>query len=206
VHELTPEHRAAVEAAIPVGVVVAPEFWAELAETIAGYHLLCVRRARYDVAKARQLWQRLESPVTALALQLGERLALELKRKAEDYAAYHDTWCAFRGTKNPYREFLYGGVLDLWTYRLGGELKYSTAVNGLPSGPLVRFFHACVWPVLGDETPAAGLADIVNRERKRRQAVRQAIDSATRRRSLPEQQHDHEARSDEARRDDGGEG
>jgi hypothetical protein len=169
---LTEEHRAVIAAAIPAGVVAGSEFWTELEEILVGFQRLRARRARYDVAAERRRWQRLEKSVAPLASQLGGKLVLEFERKAKAYAAYHETWRAFSGTKNPYREFLYGGVLDLWTYRLGGELKYSTAVDGLPSGPLVRFFHACVRPVLGDETPVAGLADIVDREREARAHAR----------------------------------
>ena len=40
--------------------------------------------------------------------------------------------------------------------------------QGVPSGPLIRFFVACVEPVLGDKTPRAGIADIIDREKKAR--------------------------------------
>ena len=35
-------------------------------------------------------------------------------------------------------------------------------------GPLVRFFVACVEPILGNKTPGAGIADIIDREREAR--------------------------------------
>jgi hypothetical protein len=168
VHELTPKHRTAIEAAIPAGVVVVPEFWAELTEIITHYQLMRARRVLYDVGAARRRWRRLEKSVAALAPQLGEKLVREFKRRAEAYAAYHDMRRALRGTKDPRREFLYWGVLGVWTNRLGGKLKCSTAIDGAPTGPLVRFFVACVEPILGPKTPHAGIADIVDRERKRR--------------------------------------
>ncbi len=177
-HELTPAHRAAIEAAIPAGVEVTPEFWAELIEIITGYQLLSARRARYDVKAERRRWQHLEKSVAALAPQLGERLVLAVERQAKNFAAFHYTWREFRGTKNPYRcEFLYRGVLHLWTDHLGGELKYSIAIDGAPSGPLVRFFVACIEPILGADTPYAGIADIVDRERKSRDrtSIRKAV-------------------------------
>jgi hypothetical protein len=167
---LTEEHRRAIAAVIPAGVAVTPEFWTELEEILVGFQRMHVRRARYDVKAERSRWQRLKEDVAALAPQLGEKLVLELERKIGAYAAYHDTWRAFSGTRNPHRTFLYWGVLRVWTDHLGGELRYSRATDGRTSGPLVRFFTACVEPILGVEWPKGGIADIVNRERKARAA------------------------------------
>jgi len=56
----------------------------------------------------------------------------------------------------------------VWTEVLNGQLQYSRNPQGEPTGPLVRFLTACVEPILGDETPRAGVADIIDRERDRR--------------------------------------
>jgi len=47
-------------------------------------------------------------------------------------------------------------------------LQYSRNKQGKPTGPLVRFFAACVEPILGEETPREGVADIIDRESNRR--------------------------------------
>jgi hypothetical protein len=106
-----------------------------------------------------------QAPWSARALDmLGE-----VNNAVEIRTAYHAIWRAFRGTQDPHREFLYWGVLRVWTDRLGRELKYSMSRRGKPGGPLVRFFTACVAPVLGvDETPQAGIADIIDRESESR--------------------------------------
>jgi hypothetical protein len=75
---------------------------------------------------------------------------------------------AFRGTQDPNRERLYSGVLRVWREDLNGQLQYSRNRQGKPTGPLVRFLTACVEPILGEETPRAGVADIIDRERNRR--------------------------------------
>jgi hypothetical protein len=86
--------------------------------------------------------------------------------------AFHGIWDAFGGRKNPHREFLYRGVMRVWTDRLGGKLRFWRPFDGgLPGGSLIRFLQACLEPVLGDETPEAGLADIIERERAARARV-----------------------------------
>lgn len=73
----------------------------------------------------------------------------------------------FRGKSNPYREHLYIGVLRIWTDIVKEKLKYSRPpTGGLPYGPLINFFHACLMPILNDKTPSAsGLASIIDRIR-----------------------------------------
>jgi hypothetical protein len=73
----------------------------------------------------------------------------------------------FHGRSNPHRENMYIGVLRIWTDIIGDELAYSRSPNGgLPCGPLIRFFQACLIPILLDKTPGvSGLADIIDRVR-----------------------------------------
>jgi hypothetical protein len=92
----------------------------------------------------------------------------EVHNKVQVRSSWHDTWAAFRGTRNPHREFLYWGVLRVWIERLDGQLKYSLSPKGEPIGPLVRFFIACVEPVLDAETPRVGIPDIIDRARRHR--------------------------------------
>src|SRR5438067_12551879 len=63
-------------------------------------------------------------------------------------SSFHDTWAAFRGTKDPNREHLYHDVLRVWTRRFKQPLKCWITQQGEPRGPLVDFFTVCVKPVL----------------------------------------------------------
>jgi hypothetical protein len=199
------DQRASIEAALPDGVTMTEEAWADLTEVVDGYRKFEHRRTTYPLKKERARWKRLGDALTkgfpAELRQYQDMLrsdpnpmlwrnralaALgEIHRQVEMRAAFHNIWSAFGGSKNPDREFLYRGILRVWTDRLGGKLRYSIPYRGaskskrLPSGPLVRFFTACVEPVLGDETPRAGVADIIERER----ADRARVEAEKRRRS-----------------------
>ena len=49
---------------------------------------------------------------------------------------------------------------------LGGRLTYTLAPDdGKVSGKAFDFFTACVKPLLGNETPVAGFADLIDRMR-----------------------------------------
>jgi hypothetical protein len=184
---LTEEHQASIEAALPLGKAMTPEAWLELNEIVVGYCFFRGRHAAYPIAAERKRWKRLGDAVKAAAVELRQirratpwtasdpmwpnrALAAlwEVHRKVETRVAYHKIWSAFSRRKNPHREFLYWGVLRVWTDRLGGELRYSKSPNKGPSGPLVRFFMACVEPILGDKTPGVGIADVIDREREAR--------------------------------------
>jgi hypothetical protein len=184
---LTPEHCARIGAALPPGLVMTPEAWIELNEIVVGYHIFRTRHASYPIVEERKRWTRLDKAVDEVGAELrrlqrktpwsgpdpgwiNRALAAlwEVHCKVETRAAYHKIWSAFSRRENPHREFLYWGVMRVWTDRLGGELRYSKPEKGLPYGPLIRFLVACVEPILGDETPGGGLGDIIDREREAR--------------------------------------
>jgi hypothetical protein len=194
-HRLTDEHQQVILAAIPPHVTAKANWakleekvWSDLDQIIAGYRMLNSRRRNYPIAAKRRRYDRMADLTKKLAAELrierretpwsdpdplwpNRALAAlwDVHNKVQVRSAWHETWAAFRGTQNPYREFLYWGILRVWTDRLGGELKYSMSRKGKPVGPLVRFFTACVEPVLGpDETPRTGIADIIERERESR--------------------------------------
>jgi hypothetical protein len=186
--QLTPEHCARIEAALPPGVVMTPEAWIELNEIIVGYHIFRTRHAAYPIVEERKHWKRLGDAVDEAAVELrrlqrktpwlsqdpgwiNRALAAlwEVHCKVETRAEYHKIWSLFGRRQNPHRAFLYEGVMRVWSDRLDGKLRYSRPKKkGLPYGPLIRFLVACVEPILGDETPGAGLADIIDRERRAR--------------------------------------
>jgi hypothetical protein len=180
---LTPEHCARIGAALPPSVVMTPEAWVELNEIVVGYHVYQTRHASYPIGAERKRWRRLSRSVEAAAVELRRlrretlwtdpdplwpnralTVLLDLHRKIETRAAFHDIWRAFGRRQNPHREFLYWGVMRVWTDRLGGELRYSTK-GSTHYGPLIRFFVACVEPILEEQAPRiSAIADIIERE------------------------------------------
>ena len=156
----------------------------KLDEILGTYH--DVLSTNYPFAKERKRWLRIDKLTKQLAQEMG-KLRRETPWSDPDpllpYGVLAVLWDlhmraqvrlerldirAFRGTQDPHREALYSGVLRVWTEDLNGQLQYSRNRQGKPTGPLVRFLTACVEPILGEETPRAGVADIIDRERNRR--------------------------------------
>jgi hypothetical protein len=105
------------------------------------------------------------------------RVVDEIKEEAETQLHW-DLFVSkgFARTRNPWREYFYDSVLEIWTDVVGGKLEYSRPTrrgeagrSGPPGGNLIRFFRACVEPVLGDDTPSVyGIAAIIGRKRGKR--------------------------------------
>ena len=88
----------------------------------------------------------------------------------ENQLAIYEAWSSqhFKGHRDAHRELLYLRVIQQWTGRLQGELKFSEA----GTGPAVRFLLATLVAVLGDKAPRpAGIARIIEKERQRREDV-----------------------------------
>lgn len=183
--ELEPSYRRAIAAALPAGLEPSDEFWAELADAVAGYFILSENRTRRQSARELERFRKIVVLIDELGKELravrSDQTALSLRAEVSgraltalwpvrDYAAayiegHRSMNPAFRGRGNPHREFLYGAVLDLWQ-RQGQRVRYSRAETnaGMPRGPLIRFFVACVGPILGGDTPKpSGIATILDR-------------------------------------------
>lgn len=189
---LTAKQFRDIEATIPPGAKMTPKAWAKLDEILRGYHVWSERHARYDANQGKR-WARFNKLVEALAEETRiikrqvpwaepdphwpDRLLSTLwvaHEKAVPRIEYYTTRGAFSGTKNPYRAALDSGVLTVWTKQLRGELSYTVSPeDGEVRGPLIDFMVACLTPVLGDAIPRRGLADIIQRERRRRERARQ---------------------------------
>lgn len=87
-----------------------------------------------------------------------------------------NAYLAFKGDfsrkYNRNNEVLYSWILgELWCDGLGRELGIS--VNNVP-GPLIRFFSACVNPLLTKPLTTNAIITIRNRVRDRREKIRKA--------------------------------
>jgi hypothetical protein len=203
-YRLTAEHWQAISAAIPSRIKTKANWpklelrvQADLDKAIVLFRTLNSRRQRYPIAAERRRWKHIGDLANKLAIELRVLRGLKptsdddpdwltealialqrVMHRVGDVSAFHDTRRAFRGRKNPYREFLYHDVLRVWARRLKGRLEnYWVSEQGEPRGPLVEFFIACVEPVLGAETPRAGIVDIIERERKRHQLLRKELEA-----------------------------
>jgi hypothetical protein len=192
-NRLTADYRTRVAAAIPSGVVVPDEFWTSLTEIIVGYVSFDRHYRRYPIAAERKRWKRIGDAVETLGVDLrrlrretpwsdpdplwpNRALAAlwEVREKVEGKAKYHGT---FGRRQNSHRNFLYGGVLDCWI-QLGRELRRSRDPKNKnkAGGPTVRFFVACVAPVLGEKMVGPeGIVDIIKREKKGRAHLKREL-------------------------------
>jgi hypothetical protein len=192
---ITYEHRELLEAAIPRGVEIRPDFWNKLEAAIDAYCALDEHRAKRPPVAARRFWKGIHDDARALVDKLSNlkrtasvnEFLIALRRLSEhaDVAikAHGTIASGFRGRSNVHREHLYSAVLDLWEYDLGQRVRVSTTGNAR-TGPLIRFFRACVLPALdpnqinADEShklpKPETIASIVRRrkERQRRGALK----------------------------------
>jgi hypothetical protein len=141
--DFTPAHRAAIAAALPAGMELHDVDFAFLEVLFGDYLHLRQRRAAYPLRARRRFWDGIRKQ------HQGEPALLAL---ADSYQAWHETARCFAARGNPHHDVLYYGVLRVWVDN-GGRLATSTSRTGVTTGPLVRYFLACVGPVMGTETP-----------------------------------------------------
>ena len=175
--ELAAEYRRAVAEAIPDGTVVPAAFWTTLADAVTDYFIWQEYEAERPSKDLREKMQGIGKLIRLLGEELRslKQVPLSLDNTSKllsamgparseielHVARYSRMIAAFRG-HNPHRLQLYSAVLQLWCHELGQGLGYAK------KGPLVRFFVACVGPILGDDTPSAsGIAKVVEREKLR---------------------------------------
>jgi hypothetical protein len=179
------EYHRAVEAALPDGVTASAEFWFDLEDAANIYLQWELRRLRKPPLAERKRWQRIVKLTDDLARELRvirqrtfrthsnpdwakDRLQelWRIKRDAETYLrGYSDVAAGYGRRRSTSRAFLYASVLGLWTKRLGQPLRFSIT-QGVPTGPLIRFFAACVTPIMGNEAlTARAICKIIERAR-----------------------------------------
>jgi hypothetical protein len=96
------------------------------------------------------------------------RLAPLLNKLRDDAQLFGKPWI-LRSPKDEY----YERVLSIWVDHCGGQLKKSRdKTTQKPRGPLLRFFVAVTYPVMGIDAPKPEtIFDIVDREKLRRKAT-----------------------------------
>jgi hypothetical protein len=186
---LSEAYRQAVADVIPRGVDVPDEFWDALHDAIIAFDGFKKRRIANPPTRERNRYRRMEKLIDNLARELrdvnrriswrhrdplwakrGLAALWDVKRNVEaNRIGYEMLSTAFHGRGNPHRDFLYGKVCDLWVSYTKRPLRFSRSPMGVPGGPLVRFFAACVGPILGADAPGGhAIATILNREREKR--------------------------------------
>ena len=73
---------------------------------------------------------------------------------------------AFRGRRDPYRNWLELGLLALWIDPLKGDLSFSRGVDGTPRGPLIKFLTLTLEAITGSAPGPEGISKIIDRIRK----------------------------------------
>jgi hypothetical protein len=176
--------------------VAVPEgFWRGFELAIAVFEVMHERRTNRPPRRERDRWQRIEKKIYALADEIwklkketpwreeGDLLqptldALDALWKFQLHAEAWRIANEMMTRRAIDSEVLYHSILDLWCapfpdrkpldqqIDLGQPLQYSRSKRRPPYGPLIRFFSACVGPVLGDAAPSAeGIAKIIDRHR-----------------------------------------
>jgi hypothetical protein len=156
-------------------------FWSarELRRGYLPDELQRIRRVIKDMKRLESDLSHLDIPVVkSMIMNRAGDMEAKLKSLRRDLQRLDlDGSEAFRGRADAHREILYFLMLQLWTGKLGGKLKFSRDPNSkVAGGPLVRFLTAVLKPILGAERPGSeGIAAIIAKERKHPAHFQQVI-------------------------------
>jgi hypothetical protein len=166
---LAEDYKRAIREAIPPGIEPLDAFWRELTDVISKFFIMQKCRAvRPPPAAEIKRWETIARLATTEGHQNTTRTAVKDLAEARLAALRTIQW-DFSRKKNPNNEALYFWILeDLWCRGLGQELGVSSVKKEMP-GPLIRFFAACVNPLLTEPLTAHAIVSIRNRVRDRRE-------------------------------------
>jgi hypothetical protein len=160
-------YKQSIRAAIPAGSEPTELFWLVATDIASKLQIVkkC-RAARRSPAAEIKRWQRIAKLVKeGVQDATSERITYLVERKITSHLAFRGD---FSRKHNRNNELLYIWVLeDLWCRGLGQELAISLNENA-PPGPLIRFFLACVNPLL-EKQLTANAADKIVRKRRQEQ-------------------------------------
>jgi hypothetical protein len=162
-------YKQSISAVIPSGMELTPVFWLLLADIATKFKIIekC-RAARRSPASEIKRWRRIAKLVKeGVQDATSERITYLVERKLTSHLAFRGD---FSRKYNRNNELLYIWVLeDLWCRGLGQELAISLNKKA-PPGPLIRFFLACVNPLL-EKPLTANAADTIVRKRREEQKI-----------------------------------
>jgi hypothetical protein len=169
---LAEDYKRAIREAIPPGIEPLDAFWRELTDIISKFFIMqkC-RAARRPPADEIKRWEKIARLATTEGQQNTTQTAVKDLAEARLAALRTIQW-DFSRKKNPNNEALYSWILeDLWCRGLGQELGVSSVNKEVP-GPLIKFFAACVNPLLAKPLTANAIVTIRDRVRDRREKNR----------------------------------
>ena len=164
---LAEPYKQSIRAAMPAGSEPTELFWLVATDIASKFQIMkkC-RVARRSPAAEIKRWQRIAKLVKeGVQDATSEQMTYLVERKLTSHLAFQGD---FNRKYNRNNELLYIWVLeDLWCRGLGQELAISLNESSSP-GPLIRFFLACVNPLL-DKPLTAHAADKIARKQRGRQ-------------------------------------
>jgi hypothetical protein len=159
-------YKQSIRAAIPAGREPTELFWLVATDIASKFRIMekC-RAARRSSAADIKRWQRIarlapgSAEVRTLAdIQISGRLAFQGD---------------FNRKYNRNNDLLYIWILEeLWCRGLGQKLAISLNKNATP-GPLIKFFLACVNPLINKPLTANAVVSIIRKRREERRKVRE---------------------------------
>jgi hypothetical protein len=166
---LSDDYKRAIKEAMPRGIEPTDVFWRELTDIISKFHIGQKWRAvRRPPSAEIKRWQKIEKLATTEGRQ-NTTLAAVKSLAESQLATLRLIEGDFSRKKNPINEALYTWIIeDLWCRGLGQELGVSSVNKEVP-GPLIKFFAACVNPLLPKPVTANAIVTIRNRARDRRE-------------------------------------
>jgi hypothetical protein len=165
---LSEDYKRAIRDAIPSGIKPTDAFWDTLTDIVSKFYILekCRANQRRAVDEIKR-WQKIAKLLAAA--KRTDDVKDMVKTAKGKLTGYRLVVGDFKGTKNPNREALYMWVLeDLWCRSLGLQLGISRYADKKRPGPLIKFFAACVNPLLPKPLADNSIVSIVRRAKARR--------------------------------------
>jgi len=167
---LSEGYKREIREAIPSEICPLDSFWCELADIVSKFHIMekCHANQRRAVDEIKR-WQKIAKLLAGAKPTDNVQGMVEIAEGK--LIAYRLVVGDFEGTKNPNHEALYMWVIeDLWCQGLGQRLGVSSVGKKVP-GPLIKFFAACVNPLLSKPLTATGIVTIHDRAKARRKLI-----------------------------------
>jgi hypothetical protein len=168
---LAEDYKRAIRDAIPSGICLLDAFWRELADIVSKFYIKekCRTNRRRPAAEIKR-WQKIAELVVTDEKPTDPQAVVKAQAERQ-VAAYQMVAGDYKGKRNRSHEALYMWVLeDLWCKGLGLNLGVSSVGKKVP-GPLIKFFAACVNPLLPKPLTAKGIVTIVDRAKARQKSL-----------------------------------